>query len=131
MRNLPRVSYVKALDVWLLGCLTFIFCSLLELAVVGFLAQDENNLPSPSKRTKGRNRKVFHSTCRRNGSQHTGIEEALSESAESTNTGYMTLILRQVSLSSLSTRPVYRIQRRGGGARPSFRRRGGARPPNL
>ncbi|KAF8382190.1 lgc-49 [Pristionchus pacificus] len=49
MRNLPRVSYIKAIDVWMLVSMTFIFCSLLELAIVGFKVKDEQ--PGKKKHT--------------------------------------------------------------------------------
>lgn len=40
MNNLPKTSDVKAIDVWILSSMAFIFASLIELAVVGYLSRD-------------------------------------------------------------------------------------------
>ncbi|EYC44942.1 hypothetical protein Y032_0445g1589 [Ancylostoma ceylanicum] len=44
--KLPPVAYIKAIDVWIGACLTFIFCALLEFAWVTYVA----NRAQPKKR---------------------------------------------------------------------------------
>jgi len=43
VNNLPRSSEVKAIDIWIISCMAFIFASLLEMAVIGYICQTNLN----------------------------------------------------------------------------------------
>ncbi|KAI1716061.1 neurotransmitter-gated ion-channel ligand binding domain-containing protein [Ditylenchus destructor] len=46
LKNLPRVSYVKAMDVWMLGCISFVFGTMIELAIVCYITRCQGNAAS-------------------------------------------------------------------------------------
>uniref|UniRef100_A0A8C3AL80 Glycine receptor alpha 3 n=1 Tax=Cyclopterus lumpus TaxID=8103 RepID=A0A8C3AL80_CYCLU len=53
--SLPKVSYVKAIDIWMAVCLLFVFSALLEYAAVNFVSRQHKDLlrfrrPPKSKR---------------------------------------------------------------------------------
>ncbi|KAG5286420.1 hypothetical protein AALO_G00014660 [Alosa alosa] len=50
--SLPKVSYVKAIDIWMAVCLLFVFSALLEYAAVNFVSRQHKELLRFRKRRK-------------------------------------------------------------------------------
>lgn len=51
-QQLPRVSYIKAIDVWMTMCLVFVFGALLEFSVVNMLRRRESARENSGPGTK-------------------------------------------------------------------------------
>ncbi|XP_043218353.1 gamma-aminobutyric acid receptor subunit beta-2-like isoform X1 [Amphibalanus amphitrite] len=75
-QSMPEVSYVKALDVWILACIVFVFGTIVEYIVVLRLFYDgDQTAPSPDKRAQ----EVSWTECRKwSGVEKAGVLEKVS-----------------------------------------------------
>ncbi|CAJ0960845.1 unnamed protein product, partial [Mesorhabditis belari] len=66
LKNLPRVSYVKAMDVWMLGCISFVFGTMVELAFVCYISRCASNRDKTNRRESPRSRAAVYANggCR-------------------------------------------------------------------
>ena len=51
--NMPKISYMKAIDVYFAGCFLFVFASLIEFAAVCYLDKSRVRRPTPSNPSTG------------------------------------------------------------------------------
>ncbi|KAI6187314.1 Ligand-gated ion channel 50 [Aphelenchoides besseyi] len=78
LRHLPRVSYIKCLDVWMIFSVIFIFCTLVEMAIVCQLSRWERERQIGSKvlgHWLNQIRKTRKNDGKSNGSEANGLKK--------------------------------------------------------
>lgn len=108
LSNLPRVSYIKAIDVWLFTCLAFDVLSLVEFAFVNVLARTQQN-----NQFEDNLRKIFREemSAMGRGSQEFDKETSRRGSSKSYHAGTNILMVSDRQLRPPSKRKQSFIQR--------------------
>ncbi|KAJ0061829.1 hypothetical protein NL108_012490 [Boleophthalmus pectinirostris] len=70
--SLPKVSYVKAIDIWMAVCLLFVFAALLEYAAVNFVSRQHKEFFRLRKKQKEQQRQRSGSDSKAKGNNLSG-----------------------------------------------------------
>ena len=54
IRDIPKVPYVKSIDIWMIGCESLVFMSLLEFTLAQFLQRRKEPEKGPTKKLRSK-----------------------------------------------------------------------------